>query len=129
MGDLMKRSTGLGNGGFFIFEMIVGFGLLAVAAFVLIAATSRVHLASSRMADSRAAVRAAETALCQLQSGQILSPDPNAQVRIIPLEHPNENDAGQWVDVTATVGSQTRTLTGRVPRSVAQTAPAPGGTP
>jgi Tfp pilus assembly protein PilX len=116
--------------GFFIVEMIVGLGLLAVAAFVLVIATSRVHLASSRMADSRAATRAAEAALCELEAGQPLSAsDAEATIRVTAAAGANEGESWQWIEVTATVGGQSRTLTGPVPRGPAQTAPSNGGTP
>lgn len=125
MGDVMKRS-----GGFFIFEMIIGLGLLALAAFVLIMATSRVHLASSVMADSRAATRAAEAALSQLQAGRPMgAPDPDAPVQVGPAPAATPDDSWQWVEVTAAVRGQRRTLIGRVPRDIAQTSPTQGGTP
>ena len=121
----MKRS-----GGFFIFEMIIGLGLLALAAFVLIMATSRVHLASSVMADSRAATRAAEAALSQLQAGRPMgAPDPDAPVQVGPAPAATPDDSWQWVEVTAAVRGQRRTLIGRVPRDIAQTSPTQGGTP
>jgi Tfp pilus assembly protein PilX len=132
--DLRSRSliTSLDrkNGGFFILEMIVGLGLLAVAAFVLVLATSRVHLASSTMADSRQATRAAEATLLQLQADLSLAPTAaDTQVRITPLSPASEGGKWQWVEVTATVRGQTRTLTGRVPQKAPKTAPAGGGTP
>lgn len=109
--------------------MIIGLGLLALAGFVLIRATSRVHLASATMADGRQATRAAETVLSQLQAGlQKLSADPDAQVRIAPAAGSDEK-IGEWVEVTATVRGQSRTLTGRIPRSLPQSGPAQGATP
>lgn len=115
------------TGGFFILEMIVGLGLLAVAAFVLVLATSRLHLASSAMADSRQATRAAEATLSQLQAGLASEPPAaDTQVRITPVNPALEGENWQWVDVTATVRGQTRTLTGRVPRNAPQTAPSEG---
>lgn len=109
-------------------EMIVGLALLGVAAFVLVVATSRAHLASSTMADSRQAARAAEATLSCLQAG-LAPPAPAAdtQIHITPLGP--ETDTGQWIDVTATVRAQTRILTGHLPRSATQTAPAAGGKP
>lgn len=121
-------SCGRKTRGFFILEMIVGLGLLGVAAFALALATSRAHLASSTMADSRQATRAAEATLSCLEAG--LTPAVSAadtKIRIRPLGPKTDN--GQWVDVTATVRAQTRTLTGCIPRSATQTAPDGGGAP
>lgn len=119
---------GVNRRGFFIFEMIVGLGLLALAAFVLVFSTSRIHVASSTLADSREATRAAEATLSQLQAGLTSPPHPaDIQVRITPAGPASSGDSWQWVDVSATVRGQTRTLTGLVPRNAAQTAPAEGG--
>lgn len=129
--DLKARShmtfLDMKTGGFFILEMIVGLGLLAVAAFVLVLATSRVHLASSAMADSRQATRAAEATLSQLQASLASAPPAaDTQVRITSVIPPLEDENWRWVDVTAAVRGQTRTLTGRVPRHAPQTAPTEG---
>jgi type II secretory pathway pseudopilin PulG len=115
--------------GFFIYEMIIGMGILAVAALVLFVATTRTHLASSRFADARAATRAAEAALINLQAG--LPPgelDKETRVQVTPIQPASPAPAGwQWVDVTATVRGQARTLTGLVPQHAPTTAPAEGG--
>jgi hypothetical protein len=109
--------------------MIIGMGILAVAALVLFVATTRTHLASTRFADARAATRAAEAALVNLQAG--LPPgevDRDTHVEVAPVTSAPASPKGwHWVDVTATVRGQTRTLTGLTPEQVPQTAPAAGG--
>lgn len=116
--------------GFFIYEMIIGMGILAVAALVLFVATTRTHLASSRFADARAATRAAEAALVNLQAG--LPPgevDKDTHVQVAPVPSSPGSPAGwYWVDITATVRDQARTLTGLVPEQAPQPASAGGGT-
>lgn len=115
--------------GFFIYEMIIGIGILAVAALVLFVATTRTHVASSRLADARAATRAAEAALINMQAG--LPPgdvDKETHVQVAPVASaPAAPDGWHWVEVTASVRGQTRTLTGLVPQRSPQTAPAEGG--
>lgn len=115
--------------GFFIYEMIIGMGILAVAALVLFVASTRTHLASTRFADARAATRAAEAALIDLQAGlPPEKPDKDTHVDVTPGASPPAAPAGwQWVDVTATVRDQHRTLTGLVRQRPAETAPAHGG--
>ena len=115
--------------GFFIYEMIIGMGILAIAALVLFVASTRTHLASTRFADARAATRAAEAALIDLRAG--LPPekaDKDTHVDVAPVASSPAAPAGwQWVNVTATVHDQRRTLTGLVPQRPADTAPASGG--
>lgn len=115
--------------GFFIYEMIIGMGILAIAALVLFVASTRTHLASTRFADARAATRAAEATLIDLRAG--IPPDKldrDTHVDVAPVASPPAAPAGwQWVNVTATVHEQRRTITGLVPHRPADTAPANGG--
>lgn len=117
--------------GFFAYEFLVGMALIGAAAVVLFVATTRSSVASTRFAQSRAATRAAEAALANLQSGRApAANDPRIRIDYAPLQpQPNAAEGWQWVIVSATIEGQTRRLSGLVPAPIPQpqTRPAPGG--
>jgi type II secretory pathway pseudopilin PulG len=100
--------------GFFIGEAMVGLGILAVAATVLVVATMRQTSASHVLINGRTATRAAEAALIRLQAHLPIStnPEDNIQVRAMAEQ---ATEGHHWLQVSATVDGQTRVLVGLVP--------------
>ena len=113
---------------FFIAEGIIGMGLLALAAGVLFVGITRQGFASHTLAAARAATRVAEATLARLQSHLPL-PASDARIEIHPIPESASVNASHWVEVTATVGSQTRSLIGLAPDDSPRTAPAERSAP
>jgi type II secretory pathway pseudopilin PulG len=107
--------------GFLIPEAILGLALIGIVAGALTVALSRENAAERRMADGREAVRAAEATLTNLRAG-IDAPSTNADVKVVVRPIAGATDIGpwKWVEVTATVRGQTRTLTGLAPEGAAR---------
>jgi hypothetical protein len=114
--------------GFFIAEGMMGTALLAVAAVALLVGITRQSVASRTLADRRAATRAAEATLARLQARlDLVSGDAKEQV--VQLPEPASVKGFNWVEVRATVGNQSRSVTGLVPEAMPQTVPAEGSRP
>lgn len=101
--------------GIMLLDVTVGLIIIGIVATLLATAISRQSLASQRLAEQRDATRLAEDALSRLQANQ---PLPNTtgqviEVRYLPDETPVNGNS--WVEVKATIGRRSATLTGLVP--------------
>jgi hypothetical protein len=85
---------------------------LAVSMFVLLARANQV---ARKMAGSRAATRAAESQLADLQSAKPLLPEPGQEVTVHPEPAGGAVPGYAWVRVTATVAGQSADIVGLVP--------------
>ena len=103
-------------------DAIAGLAILAVLATVFTVAVRRERVASDRLADSRAAVWAAEQALAKLQAGEKLQDDAN--VRVEPLGGDRAPEGFTWARVRCTFNDRPATLIGLVPRDAVGKEPA-----
>ena len=115
----MKRQT-FRQRGFLIPEAVLGLALIGVIAAALTIALSRESAAERHMADGRQAVRAAEAALTNLRAGIDVPATEDVKITVRPVAGANDVGAWKWVEVTATVRGQTRTLTGLAPEGAAR---------
>jgi type II secretory pathway pseudopilin PulG len=102
--------------GLFTMDILIGLTLMAIAGTILTVLTARHMSASAQLSETREAVAVAENVLLSLQAGHE-APVSNAHERIevTPLPDGAIVEGLQWVRVVATVGGQSRSLTGLVP--------------
>jgi hypothetical protein len=98
-----------------LMDVVLGLALLATIGMLLSATAGRYGMATQRMSDSRAALRAAEHVLTELQRGQA-PPANDARIRwdVRRLESPAP-DGHVWVEVHVVHRERPATLTGMVP--------------
>lgn len=102
--------------GFLTADALAALVLLVVAGSALLIALSRARSGSTRLADTREAVRLAEAALTDLQSGVAPPADtPDARVVLSPCPGGRPIRGHHWEQVRASVRGQTRILIGLVP--------------
>jgi len=113
---MRRYRRGAGRRAIVVADAVMGISVLAVVAVVLVTAVGRQRLACQRLTDARQAVRAAEAVLADLQAG-LEMPGSDAQTTLVV--RPCTGDAAprqfHWIEVSATVGGQTRALVGLVP--------------
>jgi hypothetical protein len=129
MSPRKRLTAGAGKGvglkcrrGFFVADIGIGLAIIGLVAVLLVTAVGRHNKAAARLADSRAAVRVAESVLISLQTGAEVPADAEATVRI--ERSPAAAAAGvhwEWASVTVTYRGRSAVLNGLVP--------AEGGTP
>jgi hypothetical protein len=90
---------------------VIGLALVAVVAITMVTTEGRQLRATQRLSDARAAIRAAEETFIDIREGRA----PPADVTIVPIADAQAIAGRTWVEVRATVGDQTRSLTGLVP--------------
>jgi type II secretory pathway pseudopilin PulG len=106
---------------FLTLDVIVALAVVVTLSAVLAVSLSRMHQASLRMADERAAVRLAETAILHLQARD--KTPLLAQTSLRPLTNPAP-PAQTWVEVTAKYNTRPASLIGLIP-TASTTQPSP----
>lgn len=104
--------------GIVMLDVLVGLALVSALAATLILLASRQRRVSVGLADVRAAGRAAEAALADLQAGRPPTPGPGEAVEVVRAATGGADaaPAGRaWVTVKATMNGRTASLTGLVP--------------
>ena len=104
--------------GIIMADVIMAIGVLGLAAVVFSVALNRQQRADLQLADSRQAVRLAETALLDLQSEQALPrASSDETLEILPCPGGASVAGQRWIQVIATVRGRQRSLIGLVPES------------
>jgi type II secretory pathway pseudopilin PulG len=113
--DAIARKT-LWRSGFVLLDLITGLLFLAVLAAILFVGIQTRAKGAARLAESRAALRSAEAALGELQSGET-KPPPRAGVEVRIDDDPETSApiGYKWVRITATCAGKTAELRGVVP--------------
>ena len=94
-------------------DAMIGLTILAILGVVIATAMNWRQRSSERLADYRAATRAAERTLFELHQGQHpTAPDASAMVRVEPVADGQEIDGFRWVRVTAMCKRGVVTLVG-----------------
>jgi hypothetical protein len=105
--------------GWVLLDMISAMLMLSATAGILATGEYAENNALRRLSDLRAATRAAEAVMTQLQRGApaafMTPPEISVHVRVLPQTAPSPQMA--WVEVAATISKETATLTGMVPSS------------
>jgi hypothetical protein len=99
--------------GWVFLDVLSGLLIVALLAATLGAAAAARERALHHLADTRAAMRAAESALISLQSGDT-RPAEGVAIRRLPDVSPNP--LSEWVQVRATVNGREAQLVGLVPK-------------
>jgi len=101
--------------GIFLADMLTAMAIVAVLAVSMFVLLARANNAGRKMAESRAASRAAESFLADLQSARPPLPAPGQEVAV----HPEPGGAAvpgyAWVRVTATITGESADIVGLVP--------------
>ena len=106
--------------GIMLIDVVLGLALLATIAVLLSATVRRYGEASDRLAASRAALRAAENVLTDLQRGHMPPAATDGRIRwdVRLMESSSAPPAGHvWVQVHVVHGTRSAALTGLVPAS------------
>ena len=114
--------------GIIFVDTVLGIALLAVALSVLLVAITREGRAAQQLADARQAARAAEAVLCQMQAHLPVRPLDN-ELHVVLNDAPGGGGAvagNRWVEVTATIRGQTRSVIGLVPADAPTSIPPEG---
>jgi hypothetical protein len=100
--------------GWVFVDVVMGLILVGLTGTMLAAAGTWHYRLLKHLADSRAATRAAESALISIQAGE-----PVDQGKFAVRQLPTASDAlgMQWVEVSATVDGRSASLVGLVPAS------------
>jgi len=117
----MSKAARWNRDGFVLLDLMTGLFLMAVLAAVLFVGVQTRAKAAARLAESRAAVRSAEAALGELQSGE-KNPLPRAGVAVRVIDEPSAPAPSgyRWVRVEATCARKTAELCGVVPAAGGQ---------
>lgn len=114
MGEVRRQKSEVRrHRGFFLIDALIGLLLIGVLATLLAVTADRTSRAQRRLADDRAATRAAERVLVSLQAGTPLQP-PGDDTKILVQRLDTETADRVWVRVTATVAGRPATLYGLV---------------
>jgi type II secretory pathway pseudopilin PulG len=106
--------------GFLLVDVITGLVLLTALGTAMVVAQSARSHAARKLADTRAAIRLAERALMELQSGRPTPTDtPDAQTEVRPLTSDPAISGTKWVRVRTTLHGQSAVLCGLVPAPAA----------
>ena len=97
---------------FLLADAMMGVAILATLITIFAAALGAQQRASRKLADSRAAWRAAEAALSELQVGH-----PAKRAEIHPAAGGNAPAGFVWVEAVASRGNATARLVGLVPKA------------
>ena len=105
--------------GIMLIDVVLGLALLATIAVLLSATVGRYGEATERLAASRAALRAAENVLTDLQRGQTPQAATDGRIRwnVRRMESSAPPAGHVWVEVRVVHGTRSATLTGLVPAS------------
>jgi type II secretory pathway pseudopilin PulG len=99
--------------GFFILDAVLALALLGVFMTLMAVGLSMHRRAETRLADTRAACNAAETALADLQQGKpVLTNATGNRVQVEPVTGSTAVPDFTWVRVTAVVDGRSVSLTG-----------------
>jgi type II secretory pathway pseudopilin PulG len=105
--------------GWVLLDMITAMLMLSATAGILATGEYAENNALRRLSDLRAATRAAEAVMTQLQRGSpaafMTPPDMAIHMRVLPQSA--SSPQMDWVEVAATISKETATLTGMVPSS------------
>jgi hypothetical protein len=99
--------------GWVFMDVVMAMILLSLVAAILSTAAGWHQRALRHLADSRAAVRAAESALISLQAGQI--PPNDSTIFLHKLTASSDVPGKAWVEVDAKAGQRSASLIGLVP--------------
>ena len=100
--------------GIMLIDVVLGLALLATIGVLLSATAGRYGMATQRMSDSRAALRAAEHVLTNLQRGQA-PPASDTRIRWVVRRLESPAPGGHvWVEVHVVHRERSATLTGLV---------------
>jgi len=102
--------------GFLMLDVVVGLAVVVALTIGLTVTLGEHHRALARLRDSASALRLAERALAELQSGQPLSAPEQATVRVEPVSQAAEAPGWRWVRVSVTLRRGGAELTGLVPQ-------------
>ena len=114
------------NGWVFL-DVVMGIILVSFIAAILGAAADFHQRALRHLADSRAAVRLAESALLSMQSGQTPPSYGDASLTFHRLSGSSDSPGKTWVRVEAAVGGRRASLVGLVPQNAVPTERSSGG--
>ena len=103
----MKRRRG-----WVFVDVVMGLILLGLIGTMLAAAATWHYRLLQHLADSRAATRAAESALVSMQAGE---PVGQGKFAVHALPTASDSPGMQWVEVSATVDGRSASLVGLVP--------------
>jgi len=111
-----SRARPPARGGFLIMDMIIGMLLLGALTVVLAVGARAQQRGAAHLNDSRAALRGAEAALLELQTGAAQpSPRRGVTVRVIEDATTAAPPRHRWVSVEATCNGRVASLYGLIP--------------
>jgi hypothetical protein len=113
--------------GFFMADVLTATAIVAALAASMFVLLARANNVSRKMAGSRAATRAAESLLADLQSARPVMPEPGQEMAVRPEPGGAAVPGYAWVRVTATVAGQSAEVVGLVPANPT-TGPCPSPT-
>jgi len=102
--------------GFLMLDVVVGLTVVVALTIGLTVTVGEHHRALARLRDSAGALRLAERALAELQSGQPLSAPEQATVKVEPVTQAAETPGWRWVRISVALRRGGAELTGLVPQ-------------
>jgi len=114
----MKQKAKQSRRGFLLMDMVIGLLLLATMTTVLAVGVRSRQKGGAHLLDTRAALRSAEAALYELQSGAAApSARRGVNVRVVEQKSDTAPAGHRWVRVEATCNGRGASLIGLVPAS------------
>jgi hypothetical protein len=96
-------------------DVLTATAIVAALAVSVIGLLSRANQVARKMANARAATRAAESRLADLQASRPVVPGPERDVSVHPEPGGSAVPGHTWVRVSATIAGQTADVIGLVP--------------